>query len=237
MTPLELTGAGWHLGVLLGKVGLLLGLGVVMASSPTTAGVEVSVLGVRAGARRRVVVIVAAIWTVSLLLALLLTAVSPNTLHALWTGRVEPVVAQRWFDVAVGVALVLFAVRRWRAARHPRTPKPPDRLDRPGVLATVVGLNCLVSTTGPATMYLVVRTVGTMPLLLWPVGYLAFLVGAALPYVVLAVLLVRVPRLESALSRRLTAFGRLDLRRPEAVAVAALGLGLTGWALVRSVTG
>ena len=65
MTLLELTG-GDGPGVLLGKLVLLLGLGVVMAFSPTTVGVEVTVLGVRTGAVRRVAVIVGAVWVASL---------------------------------------------------------------------------------------------------------------------------------------------------------------------------
>jgi hypothetical protein len=234
---LEVVGAEANAGALLGKLALLLGLGVVMAFSPTTVGMEVTVLGVRAGAVRRVGVIVGAIWVASLALALLLTVVSPATLHALWTGRVEPVVAQRWLDVGVGLALVVFGAWRWRAARRPRRARPAGRLDRPRVLAGLVGLNCLVSTTGPATMYLVVRTTATMPLGWWPVGYLAFLVGAALPYAVLAALLLRVPRLETALTHGLARFARLDLRRPEAVAVALVGLLLAAWSLTRAWAG
>lgn len=237
MTPLEPAGPAGDIGALAAQLLLLLGLGVVMAFSPTTVGVEVTVLGRREGAVRRVAVIVAAVWAASLSLAALLSVVSPATLHALWTGRVEPVVAQRWFDVAVGLVLVVFAARRWRAARRPRRPRAPGRLDRPRVLAGIVALNCLVSTTGPATMYLVVRTTATMPLLWWPAGYLAFLVGAALPYAVLAVLLVRVPRLETALGHGLARLARHDLRRPEAAAVASVGLLLAGWSLTRSLPG
>lgn len=234
---MELLGLLGDAGHLARAVGGLLVLGMALAFSPTTFGIEIGAVEDGRRTRARVIVIAAAVALAATLLAVLFVLVSPNTLHALWTGRVRTILTQRWFDAAVGLLLIMVGSVQWRRARRPRRPRPPGRLERPRVLFGVVLANSLLSTTSPATMYLVVRTIGTTRPVLWLPEYVIFLIGLALPYTVLAVALTRIPPFARRVAAATAALSRRDLRRPLAVVIIVVGLALLVWssiALVRA---
>ena len=87
-----------------------------------------------------------------------------------------------------------------------------------------------MSASGPATMYLVVRTIGTLRPVLWPLGYAVFLIALAAPYLLLAVAWTGLPDVARRVSAAMTRVSRLDLRRPIALALVVVGLALTLWA-------
>lgn len=69
------------------------------------------------------------------------------------------------------------------------------KLDKPRILFTVLFVNTLLSATGPATMYLVVRTVTTAQPVLWPLWYSVFLSALIAPYAGLALVMTQRPAL------------------------------------------
>lgn len=192
---------------------------------------EIDVLDQRRRARRQVLVIAAGVATAATLMGLLFLVVSPNTLHALWTGHVRTLLLQRWLDGLVGLIVLVVGIVQWRRARGPRPARKPksDRLDRPRVLFGLVLANTLVSATNPATMYLVVRTIGTTHPIWWPVEYAVFLLGLSAPYLLLALALTRIPALARRIARMMAWVGRQDLRRPIAALLVALGSVLLIW--------
>jgi hypothetical protein len=95
----------------------------------------------------------------------------------------------------------------------------------------------LVSTKGPATMYLVVRTIGATQPELWLIEYGIFLAGLAAPYVLLALSVSRLPGVHRRLSAVQAAFARQDLRRPLAIFLGVVGLALLVWSVVRISAG
>lgn len=224
-------------GHLLSSIGVLFMLGLTMAFSPTVFGIEIGAVRQSKLPGLTVAVIAGAVAVASTLLTVLLLAVSPNTLHTLWTGEVETIVSQRWLDAAVGAALVVAGTVQWRRAARPRRVSPTSRLlDRPQVLFPVVLANSLLSTSSPATMYLVVRTINTTRPGLWLVEYLVFLVGLALPYVILAVAVTRIPAFAHRVSEAIAALSRRDLRRPIAVIIIVVGAALLAWSGVTLVS-
>jgi len=195
MPPLEIALFD-DLGHALSITGILVGLGIVMAtSSPTTFGIEIGAVGGSPHARRRVLLIAGAVALSSTLLALVFLVINPTALHALWTGKLQPIVEQHWVDAFAGLVLVLVGLWQWRrAARPPRPKRDQSRLDRPGALFAFVAAESLVSATGPATMYLVVHTLSTIrPAALWPIAYVIFLIGLVAPFVFLGVAVTRIP--------------------------------------------
>ena len=224
MPPLETVGLG-ELGHALRIAAILLGLGLAMAFSPTTFGIEIGAVEGSRDARQRVLVIAAAVAAASTLLALLFLVINPTALHALWTGKLQPIVEQRWVDGVVGLVLVTVGIVQWRRAAVPRREKhSQSRLDRPGPLFLFVLAESLVSTTGPATMYLVVHNLSTIrPAALWPIGYLVFLVALVAPYVFLGIAVTRIPSAARWLSRLQSDLASRDLRRPIAVALMIAG--------------
>ena len=222
---------------LLRTVGALLVLGFVMGFSPTTFGIEIGELEHAKErtneVRLRVMVIVVGVALAATILAALFLVVSPDTLHSLWTGKVRTIVQQRWFDAAVGVLLVTAGIIHWRRAAQPRKKRRSFKnLDRPRVLLALVLGESLISTTGPATMYLVVRTIGTSRPELWPIGYAVFLIGLAAPYAFLAFAITRMPGAARRLLQVQAALQRRDLRRPIAAILIAAGVALMAWAVV-----
>jgi hypothetical protein len=105
MPPLEIALFG-DLGHVVRITATLLGLGIVMAISPTTFGIEIGAVQGSSQARRRVLTIAAAVALSATVLAL-----------------------------------------------------SQQQLARPAALFAFVAAESLISTTGPATMYLVVHTV------------------------------------------------------------------------------
>ena len=102
MPPLEIALFD-DLGHALSTTGILVGLGIVMAaSSPTTFGIEMGAVGGSPHARRRVLLITGAVALSSTLLALVFLVINPTALHALWTGKLQPIVEQHWVDAFAG---------------------------------------------------------------------------------------------------------------------------------------
>ena len=237
MPPLEIALFD-DLGHALSISGILVGLGIVMAtSSPTTFGIEMGAVGGSPHARRRVLLIAGAVALSSTLLALVFLVINPTALHALWTGKLQPIVEQHWVDAFAGLVLVLVGLWQWRrAARPPRPKRDQSRLDRPGALFAFVAAESLVSATGPATMYLVVHTLSTIsPAALWPIAYVVFLIGLVAPFVCLGVAVTRIPVAARWLSRLANAVAERDLRRPIAVIVIAAGAVLCTISIVHIV--
>ena len=126
--------------------------------------------------------------------------------------------------------MIVVGIIHWRRAARPRKQKATaDRLDRPQVLFVVVLANSQLSTSSPATMYRVVRTMNSAAPALWPIEYLIFLIGLAAPYVVLAIALTRIPAFAHRVSQAVTSLEHRDLRRPVAVLVMAIGAVLVIW--------
>ena len=111
------------LGHLIRVVASLIGLGLVMAFSPTTFGIEIGTLDRPGTARRQVAVIAGAVAGAATLLAVIFLVVSPNTLAALTTGRVRSLLLQRWLDATVGLVLIMVGLSGGggRPARRRRT--------------------------------------------------------------------------------------------------------------------
>lgn len=159
-------------------------LGLVMAFSPTNVGVEIHVLATGSD-RRDVPRIVAAVMVGALALCVLPALVSEATLRAVWHGRVEELLAERAVDLVAGLLIAGAGLHQWRRAGEPRTPnrRPEDRVLFPFVLA-----NTVLSASGAATAYLVIRLITGSGLdwWLWPVVYAVFLTAVAAPYLTLA---------------------------------------------------
>lgn len=170
-------------------------------------------------------VIAGAVAASSTLLALLFLVIDPTVLLALWTGRLRPIVEQHWVDLVAGAVLIIVGIVQWRRAAQPPKPKRiHPQLDRPGALFAFVAVESLVSTTGPATMYLVVHTLSTVrPAVLWPAAYAVFLVGLAAPYVFLGIAITRIPAAARWITRVMDDLEHRDLRRPIAVLVIIAG--------------
>jgi hypothetical protein len=233
MVPSAGFGQFGEVGYLLRTVGALLILGLIMGFSPTTFGIEIGELEHADKVRLRVLAIVVGVALAATILAALFLVVSPDTLDSLWTGEVRTIVEQRWLDAAVGVLLVTAGIIHWRRAAGPRPKRRSlKNLDRPRVLLAVVLGESLITTTGPATMYLVVRTIGTSRPALWPVEYLVFLIGLAAPYGFLAFAITRMPGAARRLLQVHAALQKRDLRRPIAATLIAAGVALLAWAVV-----
>lgn len=77
-----------------------------MAFSPTTFGIEITSLEQRQQARPRVLVIAVAVALAASIVAAHFLMVSPNTVHALWTGDLRDLTQQHWLDAGVGAVLL-----------------------------------------------------------------------------------------------------------------------------------
>lgn len=233
MTPAEATNVVGDARHSLAAMAALFGFGLAVAFSPTNFGLQIDALE-RPGPRWRPVALIAGgTATAATAVAVLFLVVSPNTLHTLWTGHVRALMLQNWLDALVGGVLLAIGVRQWRRASRPRPPARSGRhaLDRPRVLFVIVAANTLLSVSNPASVYLVVRTMGTTAWSWWPVEYGIFLAGVLAPYALLGVALTRIPWLGRHVTQLMARLGHHDLRRPFAVGVMALGAALVSWSV------
>lgn len=207
-------------------------LGVVMAVSPTTFGIELDVEMTSKTARRAVGLIARAVAAGATFLALVFTAVSPATIDAIWKGSVGSLVAQHWLDLVVGGAVLVVGLVRWRAASEPRRPKRRHgSLDEPRVLVSTVFANTVIGSSSVTTMYLVVRTIGSTPPAFWAIAYATFLAALAAPYLLIGLLWSRSPRFSQSVTRMMSDLARRDLRREVAGGLIAVGLALVVWSV------
>jgi uncharacterized membrane protein (DUF485 family) len=203
--------------------------GLLMAISPTTFGIEFDVEAHTPTSRRFVRIIAASVAAGATVLAVLFLLVSPNAIHAVLNGEVRTILAQRWLDATVGVLFVAVGILRLRDARRPRKPKHHDDLNRPRVLATTVFANSIIGSSSFTTMYLVVRLLGTVRPVAWPIAYAGFLLGIAVPYVLVDLAWERFPRFSKSVTALMGDLSRRDLRRPVALVVIVVGAGLLLW--------
>ena len=210
----------------------LLGLGVVMGVSPTLIAVTLRVLTEIQQPNRPIGFMLAGLTAGSTALLLVLQIVDPRSFEALLKHDVEGVLVRRSVDLLAGALFLVASVPMWvraRAPRKPRAPKPPPT-GNPWEMVLIGALNAVVSVSGIATMYLTARLIrgASDADLIRAIGYVIFVVALVSPYVLLAWVWERFPRV----SRRLSAFfGRLaaaDLRPAEAALTSLVGLIFLG---------
>ena len=210
----------------------LLGLGVVMGVSPTLIAVTLRVLTEIQQPNRPIGFMLAGLTAGSTALLLVLQIVDPRSFEALLKHDVEGVLVRRSVDLTAGALFLVASVPMWvraRAPRKPRAPKPPPT-GNPWEMVLIGALNAVVSVSGIATMYLTARLIrgASDADLIRATGYVIFVLALVSPYVLLAWVWERFPRV----SRRLSAFfGRLaaaDLRPAEAALTSLVGLIFLG---------
>jgi uncharacterized membrane protein len=180
----------------------LLGLGFVMAFSPTTFGIELRTARARSTIWRRVAVVTIGVVLAATVLAGVMSAFGAVLLSALPKDGLRHLLTLRWLDLGAALLLVLAGTWRWlRRDRPARRARRRLDLDRPGVLLTVVTGESLLSTSGPATMYLVVGIIASTSTDLRPLDVLVFLVGLTAPYLTLGAIIARLPAERSASAR------------------------------------
>ncbi|WP_204912106.1 hypothetical protein [Microlunatus spumicola] len=206
---------------------VLLGLGLVMAFSPTTFGIELRTARDTSTVWRRVAVVTLGVVLAAVVLAGVTVAFGTVLLSALSRDGLRHLLTLRWLDLVAALLLVLAGTWRWlRRGRPTRRARRRTDLDRPGVLLAVVAGESLVSTTGPATMYLVVRTVASTSVDLRPLDVLVFLVGLVAPYLALGAVIARLP-VDRAVSARAARHQRVWQELTAlALVLAGLALGL-----------
>ena len=210
----------------------LLGLGLVMAFSPTTFGIELRAARDRSTIWRRVAVVTIGVVLAATVLAGVMSVFGAVLLSALSKDGLRHLLTLRWLDLGAALLLVFAGTWRWLHRGRPgRRARRQIDLDRPGVLLAVVAGESLLSTTGPATMYLVVRTVASTPADLRPLDVLVFLVGLTTPYLALGTIISRLPVERSASAR--TARHQRVWQELTALALVLAGLTLGLVALVR----
>ncbi len=210
----------------------LLGLGVVMGVSPTLIAVALRALTEMKRPNRAIGFMLAGLTAGSTALLLVLQIVDPRSFEALLKHDVEGVLVRRSVDLLAGALFLVASVPMWvraRAPRKPRAPKPPPT-GNPWEMVLIGALNAVVSVSGIATMYLTARLIrgASDNDILRVAGYAIFVLALVSPYVLLAWVWERFPRV----SRRLSAFfGRLaaaDLRPAEAALTSLVGLIFLG---------
>lgn len=210
----------------------LLGLGVVMGVSPTLIAVALRALTEMNRPNRAIGFMLVGLTAGSTALLLVLQIVDPRNFEALLKHDVEGMLVRRSVDLLAGALFLVASVPMWvraRAPRKPRAPKPPPT-GNPWEMVLIGALNAVVSVSGIATMYLTARLIrgASDADLIRATGYVIFVLALVSPYVLLAWVWERFPRV----SRRLSAFfGRLaaaDLRPAEAALTSLVGLIFLG---------
>lgn len=208
----------------------LLGLGLVMGTSPTTYALVLRLLTAAPRPVAAVRWLLLGIVLGTTLLLLVFRVVDPATITAPLEDRTEKLLVTKGVDLVAGVVLLIGAVieaQRSRRTRRPSEPpqdahrRPPARLVATGVANAVIGVS------GMATMYVTGRLIAsTSHDLLVELGLFAvFLVAVVGPYLLLSWAWERFPAFARAMTRLLDRVTAID-PRPFLVA------GLTAAALV-----
>lgn len=214
----------------------LLGLGVVMGISPTLIAVTLRVLTEIPRPNRPIGFMLVGLTAGSTALLLVLQIVDPRNFEALLKHGVEGVLVRRSVDLTAGALFLIASVFMWIRARTPHRPKAPKRppTGSPWEMVLIGAPNAVVSVSGVATMYLTARLIrgASDNDILRVAGYAIFVLALVSPYVLLAWVWERFPRVSGRLS---AFFGRLaaaDLRPAEAALTSLVGvifLGLGRW--------
>lgn len=226
---------------LLGATASLLGLGLVMGTSPTLYAIVVRLLSTSkrpAPSVRWMLVGVAAATT---LLLLVFRVVDPDTLTAFLRDRTEKLLVNAGVDLLAGLVFLILGLRELRRLRLPRTPRRPraasgvEHETRPWRLVLVGAANTLIGVSGMATMYVTGRVItgASHDVAIQGVLFLLFLVMVLGPYLLLTWAWGRYPAFARAITRLLERLHAMDTRPLLAVglllgAVVFLALGIWG---------
>ncbi|MGH1563357.1 hypothetical protein [Mumia sp. DW29H23] len=178
--------------VLAGTLVSLVLLGLATGFSPTLIALQVAVLARTSGSARRGLVVTAGVATGALVLTVLMQVTNPDAWENLLSGRVKALLVQRAFDLVAGVLFVVAGAwvlrHRHETVDHSASRTAGRLLDRPGGLYGFSAANTVISVSGAASAYLVVRIAreaGSVGALQWVV-YAGFAAAAAVPYLLMA---------------------------------------------------
>lgn len=183
----------------------LLGLGLVMGTSPTLYAIVMKVLSSATDPTTALRWIMVGVGLGTTVLLLVFRVVDPETITAMVADRAEKLLVRRLVDLVAGAVFLALAVRallRLRRPRRPPVPAAPPRRERPGPMVLTGLANAVIGVSGMATMYVTGRVIASASRdLLVDLGlYAVFLVAVVGPYLVLGALWERFP----ALGRRIT---------------------------------
>lgn len=195
----------------------LLGLGLVMGTSPTLYAIVVRLLTTsrRPDTAIRWIALGVAIGTTVLLLAF--RVVDPETLTAMITDRTEKLLVSRGVDLVAGLVLLALGLReasRLRRLRRPPKPKAPPTDLRPRRLILTGMANAMIGVSSMATMYVTGRLIASAShdLLIQLLLYAIFLVAVVGPYLLLARSWVRFPAMAHRITRVFDRLTTMDTR-------------------------
>ncbi|WP_167005091.1 GAP family protein [Mumia sp. ZJ430] len=194
MLALVLSAAGTVLGLVM--------LGLATGFSPTLIALQVAVLGRSGRVARQGLVVAGGVATGAVALTVLFQLANPETWARVLQGKVESLFVEQTFDEIAGVLFVIAGiwVLRRREQSDDDLPEPrvaSKELARPRELFGFAAVNTVVSVSGAAATYLVVRIAreGDSPVLVQVLVYVGFAAAAALPYLLMLWARVRVPQL------------------------------------------
>lgn len=229
---------------LLAAAASLLGLGLVMGTSPTLYAIVIRLLtsstsGSRATAAVRWMLLGVALGSTVLLLVF--RVVDPRTLTFALRDDTEKLLVSSGIDLLAGLVFLVLGFRELRRLRRPRTPhrakasRDPAHERRPGRLVLMGAANALIGVSGMATMYVTGRVItGASHDLAIQAGLFGiFLVAVLGPYLALALAWERFPAFARLITRVLDRISATDTRPLLAAgllaaAVAFLALGIWG---------
>lgn len=223
---------------LIGAAVSLLGLGLVMGTSPTLYAIVMKMLSTTTRPVRTVAWITVGVAIGTTVLLFVFRLVDPETITELLEARAERFLIRRTVDlVAAGlfIAAGVWMLTRLRRPRGEPKPAATPRTEAPPLLIATGTLNALIGVSGMATMYITGRVIASASrdLLVEAGLYAIFLVAVVGPYLLLAVLWARYPGLGHRIRDVTDRFSHLDLRPLLAVALIVAGvvfavLGLLG---------
>lgn len=219
----------------------LLGLGLVMGTSPTLYAIVIRLLTTspRAFPAVRWVLLGVALGTTVLLL--LFRVVDPRTLTAALRSNTEKLLVSSGIDLLAGLVFLAFGIRALLRLRRPRREHRPsapagvEHEQRPWRLVLLGGANAMIGVSGMATMYVTGRVItgASHDFAIQTLLYAVFLVMVLGPYVALTLAWQRLPAFAHLITRTLDRISTADTRPLLAAgllvaAIAFLALGLWG---------
>lgn len=176
---------------LLSAVVSLLGLGLVMGTSPSTYALVLRLLTRAARPAVAVRWLMLGIGLGTTVLLLVFRVIDPATITAAITDRAEKLLVMKGVDLAAGLVFALLALTQARRLRHPRpAPAAPTGplVEQPRHLVMLGAANAIIGVSGMATMYVTGRVIASTShdLLLEALLFALFLVAVVGPYLLLA---------------------------------------------------